>query len=63
MISDHANPIRVPPPIGPPELVVRPLRSLRSCVFHPDCDVADARALRQGAATTHVDDALDLFFR
>lgn len=63
MIPDHANPIRVPPPIDPPEPIVRPLRSLRSCAFHPDCDVVDARALKQGAATSHVVDALDLFFR
>lgn len=48
MIPDHANPIRLPPPIGPPEIKVR------SCKLHLDCDAADrAAALIQKGRLIH----------
>lgn len=63
MIPDHANPTRVPPRINPPESVVRPLRSLRSCMLHLDCDKADAHAQKWGLDGVHIVDSLDALFR
>lgn len=66
MIPDHANPAHPPSPVGPPEPVARPLQSLRSCELHADCDVAEARARRQGSGSLvlHPDEAVlaSIFF-